>query len=173
MTFDAIVTNSAGCGSHMKDYFDLMRDDPEYAQAASGFSAATQDVTEYLAKIGLRLPRFAQDRTVAYQDPCHLAHGQKIRSAPRELLSSVGLKVAELPHADQCCGSAGTYNVAQNKLSMQVLDRKMDDITTVANDISELATANTGCMLQLRAGMLDRNLDIPVRHVIEILNECY
>ena len=173
MELDAIVTNSAGCGSHMKDYADLMRNDAEYSSAAEKFATSTQDVTEYLAKVGLRAPRILQNRTVAYQDACHLAHGQRIRSAPRELMRSVGLGIAELPHPDQCCGSAGTYNVTQNEISMQVLDRKMDDVMTVASNISELATANTGCMLQLRAGMRDRKLDIPVRHVIEILNECY
>jgi glycolate oxidase iron-sulfur subunit len=173
MTLDAIVTNSAGCGSHMKDYADLMRGDPEYSSAAAELAAATQDVTEYLAKVGLRAPRVRQDRAVAYQDACHLAHGQRVRSAPRELLRAVGLHIAELPHPDQCCGSAGTYNVTQNEISMQVLGRKMDDIMTVSGKISELATANTGCMLQLRAGMRDRKLDVPVRHVVEILNECY
>jgi glycolate oxidase iron-sulfur subunit len=172
-TVDAIVTNSAGCGSHMKDYADLLREDPEYSSAATEFAGATQDVTEYLAKIGLRTPPVRQNRTVAYQDACHLAHGQGVRSAPRELLRAVGLRIAELPHPDQCCGSAGTYNVTQNELSMRVLDRKMDDVMTIAGNISELATANTGCMLQLRAGMHDRKLDIPVRHVVEILNECY
>jgi glycolate oxidase iron-sulfur subunit len=173
MTLDAIVTNSAGCGSHMKDYADLMRGDPAYSSAAAELAAATQDVTEYLAKVGLRAPRVRQDRAVAYQDACHLAHGQRVRSAPRELLRAVGLHIAELPHPDQCCGSAGTYNVTQNEISMQVLGRKMDDIMTVSGKISELATANTGCMLQLRAGMRDRKLDVPVRHVVEILNECY
>jgi glycolate oxidase iron-sulfur subunit len=171
--FDAIITNSAGCGSHMKDYADLLKDNVEYADSAQRFATLTKDVTEYLAYIGLRTPLARKKQTIAYQDPCHLAHAQKVRSAPRELLRSVGYKLVELPHPDQCCGSAGTYNIAQNELSMKILDAKMDDVATVLEGISELATANTGCMLQLQAGMRDRGWKLPVRHVVEILNECY
>jgi glycolate oxidase iron-sulfur subunit len=173
MTFDAIITNSAGCGSHMKDYADLLAQDETYAGAAERFAALTQDVTEYLAHIGLRQPRFPQSRRVAYQDACHLAHAQRIRSAPRDLLRAAGFDVTELPHPDQCCGSAGTYNITQTDLSMQILDRKMDDIASVAEDVTEIASANTGCILQIRAGVSQRKLDLPVRHVVEILNECY
>jgi glycolate oxidase iron-sulfur subunit len=170
---DVIVTNSAGCGSHMKDYGDLLKDDPEYAASAQAFAKATRDVTEYLASIGLRPVRRPRKVRIAYQDPCHLAHAQRVRTAPRELLRAVGMELVELPHADQCCGSAGTYNVAQNELSMQILDRKMDDVATVAADIQEIATANTGCMLQMRAGIKGRGWPLPVRHVVEILNDCY
>lgn len=170
---DVIVTNSAGCGSHMKDYGDLLKDDPEYTAVAQAFAAATRDVTEYLAALGLRPARRPRKVRIAYQDPCHLAHAQRIRSAPRELLRAVGMELVELPHADQCCGSAGTYNVAQNELSMQILDRKMDDVATVADDVQEIATANTGCMLQMQAGIKGRGWPLPVRHVVEILNDCY
>ena len=174
MQLDAIVTNSAGCGSHMKDYADLLKDDPVYAERARGFAAATRDVIEYLASIGLRPPRFtAVERAVAYQDPCHLAHGQRVTTAPRELLRAAGFRVVDLPHPDQCCGSAGTYNVSQHTLSMEILDRKMDDIAAVAEDISELATANTGCMLQIEAGLRRHKMQLPIRHVVEILNELY
>lgn len=170
---DAIVTHSSGCGSHMKDYSDLLADDPAYGAPAQEFAAATRDVTEYLASLGLRPPRFAADRTIAYQDACHLLHAQRVASAPRELLRSVGFALAELPHPEQCCGSAGTYNIAQHELSMQILDRKMDDIATIAPEITELATANTGCLLQIEAGLRARHLQLPIRHVIEILNDCY
>jgi glycolate oxidase iron-sulfur subunit len=157
----------------MKDYGDLLKDDPEYAASAQAFAKATRDVTEYLASIGLRPVRRPRKVRIAYQDPCHLAHAQRVRTAPRELLRAVGMELVELPHADQCCGSAGTYNVAQNELSMQILDRKMDDVATVAADIQEIATANTGCMLQMRAGIKGRGWPLPVRHVVEILNDCY
>jgi glycolate oxidase iron-sulfur subunit len=171
--FDAIITNSAGCGSHMKDYADLLKDNVEYAESATRYAALTKDVTEYLAKIGLRSPLVRKEHAIAYQDPCHLAHAQRVRSAPRELLQAVGYTLVELPHPDQCCGSAGTYNVAQNELSMKILDAKMDDVATVVEGVSELATANTGCMLQLEAGVRDRGWNVPVQHVVEILNECY
>jgi glycolate oxidase iron-sulfur subunit len=88
-------------------------------------------------------------------------------------LRAVGVELVELPHPDQCCGSAGTYNVAQNDLSMQILARKMDDVATVAGDITEIATANTGCMLQMQAGVNARKWPLQVRHVVEILNDCY
>jgi glycolate oxidase iron-sulfur subunit len=170
---DAIITNSAGCGSHMKDYVDLLKDDPEYAEPARAFAAATRDVTEYLAGLGLRPARRVHKVRIAYQDPCHLAHAQKVRSAPRDLLRAAGVELVELPHSDQCCGSAGTYNVVQNELSMQILDRKMDDVATVVADIQEIATANTGCMLQMQAGVNGRKWPLRVRHVVEILNDCY
>jgi glycolate oxidase iron-sulfur subunit len=171
--FDAIITNSAGCGSHMKDYADLLKDNAEYADAATRYAALTKDVTEYLAQIGLRTPLVRKKQAIAYQDPCHLAHAQRVRGAPRELLQAVGFTLVELPHPDQCCGSAGTYNVAQNELSMKILEAKMDDVAAVAEGISELATANTGCMLQMEAGVRDRGWKFPVRHLVEILNECY
>jgi glycolate oxidase iron-sulfur subunit len=108
---------------------------------------------------------------VTYQDPCHLAHGQRIRSAPRDLLRALDVTFVEMPHADYCCGSAGVYNVVQNKLAMQILDAKMDDVTSTHADV--LATANVGCMLQLRAGVAQRGLNMQVRHVIELLDEAY
>jgi glycolate oxidase iron-sulfur subunit len=108
---------------------------------------------------------------VTYQDPCHLAHGQKVRSAPRELLSLIGAELIEMPHSDYCCGSAGSYNVTQNDLSMKILEQKMDDVATVP--VETIATANVGCMLQLRAGIAQRGLKMDVKHVIELLDECY
>jgi glycolate oxidase iron-sulfur subunit len=171
--FDAVITNSAGCGSHMKDYADLLHDDAEYAEAARKFASLTRDVTEFVDSLGFRQPRFRLESKVAYQDPCHLAHAQKIRSAPRSLLKRVGAELVELPHPDQCCGSAGSYNVTENKLSMQILDRKLDDVSTVASDIKLLITANTGCQLQLHAGMAGRGMNVPVRHIVEVLADLY
>lgn len=171
--YDAILTNAAGCGSTLKEYDDLLADDPEYAERSREFTSKVKDVTEFLAGLGLREPQKKLSEKVTYQDPCHLAHAQKVRSAPRELLKAVGAEIIELPHWDQCCGSAGTYNVAQNELSMKILDAKMDDVRTVAASISTVVTANVGCMLQLRAGMEKNGLNLPVKHVIEVLNECY
>ena len=168
---DAIVTNAAGCGATLKEYDDLLVSDPAYAAKSKLFAEKTKDVTEFLADLGLRPPREKISSRVTYQDPCHLAHGQKVRSAPRQLLKSLGLELVEMPHADFCCGSAGTYNVLQNDLSMQILESKMDDVASTWADI--VATANVGCMLQLRAGVQSRRLNMQVKHVVELLDQAY
>ncbi len=168
---DAIVTNAAGCGATLKEYDDLLASDPAYAAKAKLFAEKTKDVTEFLADLGLRTPPHKLSARVTYQDPCHLAHGQKVRSAPRQLLKEVGAELVEMPHADFCCGSAGTYNVLQNKLSMEILESKMDDVASTWADV--VATANVGCMLQLRAGVQARRLNMQVKHVIELVDAAY
>lgn len=169
--YDAIVTNAAGCGSHMKEYDDLLEHDPEFAGRAKQFRDKVRDVTEYLAGIGLREPKKKLGRKVAYQDPCHLANAQRIKDQPRALLKAIGCELIELPHQDQCCGSAGVYNVLETELSLRILAAKMDDVQSVESEI--IATANVGCMIQLRAGMEQRGLKQPVRHVMELLEEAY
>jgi glycolate oxidase iron-sulfur subunit len=169
--FDAIVTNAAGCGATLKEYDDLLENDPEYRERARQFAGRVKDITEFLAELGLREPPKKLARRVTYQDPCHLAHGQRVRSAPRELMWAIGVELVEMPHSDYCCGSAGIYNVAQNELAMQILDAKMDDIATTPADV--IATANVGCMLQLRAGVARRGLKMEVKHVVELLDEAY
>jgi glycolate oxidase iron-sulfur subunit len=169
--YDAVITNAAGCGSHMKEYDDLLEPDPEFAARAREFKAKVKDVTEYLAGIGLRPPKRKITQRVAYQDACHLANAQRIRTQPRDLLAAIGCEVVELPHSDQCCGSAGIYNVAQNELSMKILAAKMDDVTSVTSDV--VATANVGCMIQLRAGIEQRGLKMQVKHVVELLDEAF
>lgn len=171
--YDAIVTNAAGCGSNLKEYDDLLEHDPEFAASAKEFTAKAKDVTEYLAGVGLRPAKNKIAQRVAYQDPCHLANAQRIRLQPRQLLSAIGCALVELPHSDQCCGSAGVYNVAQNDLSMKVLDAKMDDVASVSTSCDMVATANVGCLIQLRAGMDQRGLNLPVKHVVELLEEAY
>ncbi|MDP9267336.1 MAG: heterodisulfide reductase-related iron-sulfur binding cluster [Acidobacteriota bacterium] len=176
---DAILTNAAGCGSAMKDYADLLADDPESAGAATEsvrtelFVKKVRDVTEYLAEIGLRPPSTpaAAGVKATYQDPCHLAHAQKIRSAPRELLRATGVELVEMQHPDYCCGSAGVYNVVEQKLANEILEAKMNDVAATGVDV--LVTANTGCMLQLRAGAARRGMPIRVQHVIEVLDAIY
>jgi len=128
-------------------------------------------VNEYLHEIGLKEPARKMNSRVTFQDPCHLAHGQKIRSAPRELLKVIGLDVIEMPRADDCCGSAGTYNVVQNELSMKILDEKMENVASASPEI--IATANVGCMLQLRAGVERRGLRAEVVHVVELLDRSF
>lgn len=170
-SLDAIVTNAAGCGSTLKEYDDLLREDPIYVIKAKHFQSKMKDITEYLAEIGIRKPSKRHGGRVTYQDPCHLAHGQQVRSAPRELLKILGTQLIEMPHSDYCCGSAGTYNVVQNELAMKILEAKMDDVALT--QVPTLVTANVGCMLQLRAGIAKRGLQMEVKHVIELLDEAY
>ncbi|MBI3678928.1 MAG: 4Fe-4S dicluster domain-containing protein [Acidobacteria bacterium] len=170
--YDAILTNSAGCGSTLKEYHELLEQEPFYAGKSLRFSKLVQDVNEFLASIELN-PRMGELKwKVTYQDSCHLAHGQKVRAAPRTLLKCVpGLELREMPWSDVCCGSAGIYNVVENEMSMQILKSKMGWVNSV--DAGVIATANTGCMLQLRAGVALDGRGQRVAHVMEILDEAY
>ena len=169
--FDAIVTNAAGCGSTMKEYAGLLHDDLAYIERAEQFKAKVRDINEYLAEVGLLKPKRSLNARVTYQDPCHLAHAQGVRSAPRQLLRHVGAELVESPRPDSCCGSAGVYNVVQNEISMKVLDEKMSFIASVEPQI--IATSNVGCMLQFRAGVERRKMTARVVHVVELLDEAY
>jgi glycolate oxidase iron-sulfur subunit len=169
--YDAVVTNAAGCGSNLKEYDDLLEDDAEYHDRAKEFVAKAKDVTEFLAGQGLRAPKKKIGQRVAYQDACHLGNAQRIRTQPRELLTAIGCELVEIPHPDQCCGSAGVYNVAHTDLSMKILAAKMDDVQSVTSDM--IATANVGCMIQLRAGMKQRGMNQPIKHVVELLDEAF
>ncbi len=170
--FDAVITNAAGCGSTLKEYGELLEQDAEYAAKAGQFSALMRDVTEFLASIELNPPTRPVNAVVTYQDSCHLAHGQHIRSAPRKLLAAIpGLKFQEMRGADICCGSAGIYNVVQNEMSMQILGHKMEDVNATAATI--IATANPGCLLQLQAGVRLHGKGQRVMHVVELLDQAY
>jgi glycolate oxidase iron-sulfur subunit len=170
--YDAILTNAAGCGSTLKEYGELLEGDTEYAARAREFARRMQDVTEFLASIELNREMQPLPLTVTYQDSCHLAHGQRIRTAPRKLLQAVpGLTFREMPLADMCCGSAGIYNVVQNEMSMQILDSKMADVNRTGAEV--IATANPGCMLQLRAGVRLHGKGQRVAHVVELLDDAY
>lgn len=171
-SYDAILTNAAGCGSTLKEYGELLEDDPAYAERAREFSKRMKDVTEFLASIELNPEMGPVDAVVTYQDSCHLAHGQKIRTAPRKLLDAIpGLTVRELVGADLCCGSAGIYNVVQNEMSMQLLSRKMEAVN--ASGAGIVATANPGCMLQLQTGVRLHGAGQRVMHVVELLDQAY
>lgn len=170
--FDAIITNAAGCGTTLKEYGELLEDDPEYAARAREFSGRVRDVTEFLASIDLNRRMGPLPITVTYQDSCHLAHGQRIRTAPRKLLEAVpGLIFREMALSDLCCGSAGIYNVVQNEMSMEILERKMEHVNHTGADV--IATANPGCILQLRAGVSLHGTGQRVAHVVELLDEAY
>jgi len=167
--FDAIITNAAGCGSTLKEYTHLFSaNDPE-RERASAFAAKVRDVSEFLADLGLSAPMRSVPLRVTYQDSCHLAHGQKIREAPRALIRAVpGVELVEMPLADQCCGSAGVYNVTQTKASLELLALKMDAVRQA--NAQAIVTANPGCLLQLRAGAAIHGTGHEVLHVVELLD---
>jgi len=172
--FDAIITNAAGCGSTLKEYEQLFASESDEAAGAGlaearEFSSRVRDVTEFLAEIGLTAKLDSWPVRVTYQDSCHLAHGQKIREAPRKLLSSVpGLELIEMRLADQCCGSAGVYNVTETRASLELLAQKMDCARQTQAQV--IVTANPGCLLQLRAGASMHGTGQEVLHVIELLD---
>jgi glycolate oxidase iron-sulfur subunit len=171
-SFDAIITNAAGCGSTLKEYDELLKHDSVYSDKAEKFKARMKDITEFLASIDLNRNMGPLDYVATYQDSCHLAHGQKIKAAPRKLLKAVpGLTFREMPMADLCCGSAGIYNIVQNEMSMQILQHKMDYVA--ATKASLIVTANPGCMLQLAAGARLYGNGQRVAHVVQVLDEAY
>jgi glycolate oxidase iron-sulfur subunit len=170
--FDAILTNAAGCGSTLKEYDELLGHDPAYRTQAEEFASCMKDVLEFLHTIGVNPEMGAVDAVATYQDSCHLAHGQKIKDAPRSLLKAVpGLVYREMPMADLCCGSAGIYNVMHNDMALQILQHKMEYVS--ATNASLIATANPGCMLQLAAGVRLFGDGQRVAHVVEVLDEAY
>src|SRR5579883_231130 len=170
--FDAILTNAAGCGSTLKEYDHLLADEAGYAERAREFRRRMRDVNEFLASIGLNPELGRLDAVATYQDSCHLAHGQQIRSAPRQLLQAIpGLKLREMRLADGCCGSAGIYNLVHNDMAMQILEKKMADVN--ATGASLIVTSNPGCMLQLAAGARLYGSGQRVLHVVEVLDESY
>jgi glycolate oxidase iron-sulfur subunit len=170
--FDAIITNAAGCGSTLKEYGELLEDLPDYAEKARRFSALMKDVTEFLTSIELNRNLGRMEAVVTYQDSCHLAHGQKVRRSPRELLAAIpGLEFHEMAGADICCGSAGVYNVVQNAMSMQILEHKMESVNATGARI--IATANPGCLLQLQTGVRLHGSGQRVMHVVEVLDLAY
>ena len=169
---DAVVIASAGCGSRMKEYDHLLRNDPSYADKAERFAATVKDVHEFLVDLPFTPPTAELDYTVTYQDSCHLGNAQRITSAPRQILNAIpGVYFVELPGAGRCCGAGGTYTITERDFSLRVLASKMDDFQTTGADV--LATANPGCLLQLQYGIADRGLTADVKYVTDLLDEAY
>ena len=170
---DAVITNAAGCGAKLKEYGLLLAADHEFRERAQSFSHKIKDISEFLSS----LPQMAKPGElrgrVAYDDPCHLLHAQKIGQPPRTLLNNIpGLQLVELEHPDQCCGSAGIYNITQYDLSMRILDRKVEDIKN--SDAEILATGNPGCMMQIAYGLRKGGVaHIRVMHPVELLDQAY
>ncbi|HEX8924507.1 MAG TPA: (Fe-S)-binding protein, partial [Terriglobales bacterium] len=167
---DAVVINAAGCGSNMKDYPNLLRDDPEWAERARKFSAKCRDVTEIIAELGVGDAEFKLTQmTVAYHDPCHLLHAQGVQRQPRELLNAIpGLTLKELPESQICCGSAGIYNLVEPAPARQLADRKAQNV--INSGAQALVSANPGCLLQISSAMQRAGHPIPSMHIVEILD---
>jgi len=169
---DAIAINAAGCGSTLKEYGELLADDPIYAARARAFSARVKDINELLADLPFRHPRAALHRRVTYQDACHLAHAQRIREQPRTILRAIpGLELIEMRASDTCCGSAGIYNVTQPAMAMTLLERKMDAVLETGADL--LVVSNPGCAIQIAAGVRLHGALLSVVHPVDLLDRAY
>ena len=169
---DAVVVASAGCGIRMKEYGELLEDDPEYAGKAERLSTQVKDIHEFLVGLPFVPPAGRLDHRVTLQDSCHLAHAQRITEAPRALLHSIpGVEVVEMANSSRCCGAGGTYTITQRDFSLRLLDNKMNAVEDTAADV--LATANPGCHMQLRQGIQRAGLSMEVRYVTDLLDESY
>jgi glycolate oxidase iron-sulfur subunit len=166
---DTIVTNAAGCGSNVKEYGHLLRDDPNYADRAKAFAAKCKDITEVLTELPPRATRNPLRMRVAFHDSCHLQHAQGVRSQPRQLLANIpGLELAEIPEAAICCGSAGIYNLVQPDAANTLGDRKAQLIAQLNAEV--VATGNPGCLLQLQSSLARQGHSTPVVHTIQLID---
>jgi glycolate oxidase iron-sulfur subunit len=171
--FDAIISNAGGCGSHLKHYRKLLADDPAYRARAALWDRKVKDIHEWLLEIGVQPPNNQRPvQVVTYHESCHLAHGQKIISQPRQLLRAIpNLKLVELPESSWCCGSAGIYNLVQPEMAGQLLQRKLMHIRSTGAPV--VATGNPGCLLQLVNGARAQGLKLRVAHPVTLLAEAY
>ncbi len=160
---DAIVINASGCGTMVKDYGFLLRQDPQWAAPAAKVAALAQDVSEYLDRLDPMTPRRATGIRLAYHAACSLQHGQKITRQPKALLAALGFLVEDVPEGHLCCGSAGTYNIFQPELAGRLRDRKIANIESLGADV--IAAGNIGCQMQIAAGT-----PTPVVHPVELLD---
>ena len=160
---DAIVITASGCGTTIKDYGFMFREDPAYAEKAARVSAIAKDITEYVTSLRLMAPVRETDLVVAYQSACSMQHGQQIRTEPKTLLKQAGFTVKEVPEGHICCGSSGTYNMLQPEIAAQLRARKVANIERTKPDL--IATGNIGCMTQIQKGTT-----IPIVHTVELLD---
>ena len=159
---DAILITTSGCGTTIKDYGYIFRDDGAYAEKAKRISALARDISEYLVSLDLK-PAIATGQTVAYHAACSLQHGQQVKEPPRKLLHAVGFVVKDVPEGHICCGSAGTYNILQPQIATQLRDRKVANIARVKPDI--IAAGNIGCITQIGSAA-----NVPVVHTVKLLD---
>jgi glycolate oxidase iron-sulfur subunit len=160
---DAIVINTSGCGTTVKDYGFMFRDDPDLAEPARRISALARDVSQLMSEIGLLAPVVATGQRVAYHSACSMQHGQQISAEPKALLAAAGFAVVDVPEAHLCCGSAGTYNLLQPEIAGRLRERKVANIESTRPDL--VAAGNLGCMTQIAAGTA-----LPVVHTVELLD---
>jgi glycolate oxidase iron-sulfur subunit len=166
---DAIIINAAGCGSTMKDYGYILRNDPRYAERAKAFSAKCKDVSEVLAELEPRATRHPMPLRIAYHDSCHLQHAQGIRTEPRKVLKTIPqLELLEIPDSAICCGSAGIYNLVQPDTAAQLGDLKVKNCLSTKPDL--VVSANPGCLIQISSGLKRAGKQIPVLHMIELMD---
>ncbi|HVZ37594.1 MAG TPA: (Fe-S)-binding protein, partial [Polyangiaceae bacterium] len=166
---DAIVVNAAGCGSAMKHWSRLLRDDAEWRARAERIEAKIKDVSEFLAELGPVAPRQKVALRVAYHDACHLSHGQKLRAEPRALLRAIpGIELVDVPDAEQCCGSAGIYNLLEPESAQQIGRRKAENILSVKPEL--LVSANPGCTLQIQSQLGAAGASIRTAHIVQLLD---
>ena len=170
LNLDNVIVNAAGCGSTMKEYGYLLRDDPEYAERAKAFSAKVRDVSEFLQELGPVAERNPLPVTAAYHDACHLAHAQGIRKQPRQTLRQIpGMDVKEIREAEICCGSAGIYNMVEPEPAAELGERKANNILKTGAQI--IVTSNPGCMLQIQTSLKKMGRDgLPMAHPVEVLD---
>ena len=169
---DLVAINAAGCGSVMKEYGELLKDDPRYAARAAAFGRRVRDVSQILAEAGLRETLHPVNLKVTYHDACHLAHGQKVRSEPRALLAAVpGLQLVPLRDADFCCGSAGIYNLLHPEVAREFLNRKLDRLAETGAQV--VVSGNPGCLLQIAMGLRERGIPMRAAHTVEVLDWSY
>lgn len=166
---ETVLVNAAGCGSHLKELEHLFAGDAEWGPRAAAFSRKVQDVTEFLAALPSRATRHRMEKRVAYHSPCHHGHAQGIREQPKALLASIpGIELVDLPDGEQCCGSAGVYNLVQTASAEQIGNRKVEAVLSVKPQL--LASGNPGCTLQIQRLLQERGLKLPAAHPIEILD---
>jgi glycolate oxidase iron-sulfur subunit len=166
---DYVAVNVAGCGSSMKQYAELLADDPQWAGRAAAFTAKVRDVAELLAELGPRAERHPVELTAAYHDACHLGHAQGVRAQPRELLRGIpGLDLREIPEGDVCCGSAGVWNILEPDPARALGDRKAANVSSTGAAL--LVTANPGCLMQIDAALRRAGRPLPLAHTVEVLD---
>ena len=169
---DAVLINSAGCGAMMKEYGELLHQDPVYRDKAMKLTKKSRDIAEFLGDIELIPPTREIRARVTYHDACHLSHGQNVRSQPRKLLTAIPeLELEELPESDWCCGSAGTYNLTQPEMAARLLKRKVRNISSTEADV--VVTGNPGCLMRIRSGLKQNQSPIKAVHTIDLLAEAY
>ena len=156
----------------MKEYGELLADDPRYAARAHAFAARVRDLSEFLAEIGAEPPAGSVNARVLYQDACHLVHAQGVSQQPRDLLAAVpGVELVEMENPTVCCGAAGLYSVTDTDISLAILEERLDAVQATGADI--VVSANPGCLLHIQSGARRRGLDLTVMHLAEFLDRAY